>query len=270
VTDFNLRRGLRDGTLDLRVINSLTKYPSIPTFHKLTEGILADDDTVPFTGRVTVTEKVNGTNARLIIFPDGEVIVGSREELLYAAGDVVANSKLGIVETVHPRWTSTASECLRGFDSVYVVYGEVYGAGIDGAREYLDAGQRVTGFRVFDACRVPQDALLLDSAEKAAAWREHGGQDYAPDPILDIWCEYLGAPRVPTLHDTEAERLPSDVAEAGRWLEKVVPSTQVGLGERADGRAEGVVLRGWDVDGNRLLAKLRYEDVRRTLKRRAQ
>lgn len=57
---------------DLRAVNSLTKYPSIPTYHALDPGnggLL--DDAIPFMGRVIGTEKVDGTNARIILLQDG-------------------------------------------------------------------------------------------------------------------------------------------------------------------------------------------------------
>jgi hypothetical protein len=56
---------LRDA--DLTALNSLTKYPSIPTYHTLDSGnggLL--DETVPFSGEVIGSEKVDGTNSRII------------------------------------------------------------------------------------------------------------------------------------------------------------------------------------------------------------
>ncbi len=70
----------------------MTKYPSIPTYHALDPrngGLL--DETVPFTGTVLATEKVDGTNARIVQLPDGGYLLGSREELLYAKGDLIGN-----------------------------------------------------------------------------------------------------------------------------------------------------------------------------------
>jgi len=50
---------------------------------------------------VLVTEKVDGCNGRIIILPDG-YLIGSREELLHASGDLIFNSDCGIVETLRP------------------------------------------------------------------------------------------------------------------------------------------------------------------------
>ena len=72
-------------TVDLSKINSLTKYPSIPTYHKLDpkNGSLLEE-ALNFQGTLIATEKVDGTNARIICLPDGNYLLGSREELLYA------------------------------------------------------------------------------------------------------------------------------------------------------------------------------------------
>ena len=65
--------------VDLRLLNSLTKYPSIPTYHTLDprDGGLTDPATV-FSGDVIATEKVDGTNSRLVLLPDGSYLIGSR------------------------------------------------------------------------------------------------------------------------------------------------------------------------------------------------
>ena len=57
---------------DLGKLNSMTKYPSILTYHTLGDkGVLRETVQVPFAGRVLGTEKVDGTNCRLIFCPDG-------------------------------------------------------------------------------------------------------------------------------------------------------------------------------------------------------
>src|SRR5687767_1954189 len=95
VTAFNVR------TADLKAINSMTKYPSIPTYHALDprDGSLLEE-TIPFSGMVIGTEKIDGTNSRIILLPDGTYLLGSREELLYARGDLIGNPALGIVDAL--------------------------------------------------------------------------------------------------------------------------------------------------------------------------
>lgn len=66
-------------TASLRAVNSMTKYPSIPTYHALdTKNGCLLGETVPLAGPVILTEKVDGTNARIIALPDGSWIIGSR------------------------------------------------------------------------------------------------------------------------------------------------------------------------------------------------
>ena len=56
---FDIRR------VDLGKLNSMTKYPSILTYHNLGDkGILQETVQIPFEGRVIGTEKVDGTNTR--------------------------------------------------------------------------------------------------------------------------------------------------------------------------------------------------------------
>lgn len=90
-------------SVDLKKLNSLTKYPSIPTYHALGErGKLSETIQVNFANQFIIgTEKIDGTNARIICFSDGYVI-GSREELLYAKGDLIGNPAMGIVEALKP------------------------------------------------------------------------------------------------------------------------------------------------------------------------
>src|SRR5262245_33388117 len=90
-------------------LNALTKYPSIQTYHPLhppksrSHGRRAPVlPQVRFSGQVLATEKIDGANARIILLPDGSFLLGSREELLYAAGDLLWNPALGIVATVRP------------------------------------------------------------------------------------------------------------------------------------------------------------------------
>src|ERR1051326_571600 len=69
-------------------LNSATQYPSILTYHALGErGRLTEDRTTDFStvnpDDVEVTEKIDGTNARIIIPPRrmGGALIGSRTEL---------------------------------------------------------------------------------------------------------------------------------------------------------------------------------------------
>jgi hypothetical protein len=261
---FNLRGGLADGRYSLATLNSLTKYPSIPTYHPVGDrGVLQDVPPVRFHGTVDLTEKIDGANARVISLPDGTVIVGSREELLHARGDLIHNTKLGIVDTLRDLDVIELAADLTG-DSILVVFGEVYGHSIGPGKRY-SGGTTRTGFRVFDVAYVPVDHLTWE-VEHAASWRQHGGQKWFSEVAIDSVARDLGVERVPGLGSVAVEKLPRDVSETHTWLGAQVSASRAVLRVRSGDRvaAEGVVIRGFDADGGRLLAKARFEDYVRT------
>jgi hypothetical protein len=255
---FNIRH------VDLGKLNSMTKYPSILTYHALGDkGMLQETVQIPFEGRIIGTEKVDGTNTRLIFCPDQSVLVGSREDLLWERRDLIGNSAMGIVEavkeTVH-RLVETL--CRPGRIAVYFV--EVFGRSIGGgAKNYTKTGK--VGFRLFDVVFIENFDELFDCpADKIAHWRDNGGQRYVDaDEIVKLAAE-VGFQTVPALFDTAAAQLPTDLDETYRFL-LTFPSSQCKLDEEANGIPEGVVVRSPD---RSRIAKLRREDYERTLKRR--
>jgi hypothetical protein len=268
---FDYVQGVQEGRFSLDTLNSLTKYPSIQTYHELGKrGILTETVTY-FVGEVEVTEKVDGTNARVIVFPDGLVILGSREELLWATGDLIHNPALGIVNTLQGLGIPVAARAqLSAPDKIRVVYGEVYGDGIGSAGKRYAAGQKgLTGFRVFDVANVPVEGLVW-SKEEAAGWRDRGGQTYETAEAIQGTADYLGAGRVPSISWTTDQEMPKTIEDTHAWLKLQAPWTRVALasqeGELAP--AEGVVVRGFDVSRCRLLAKIRFEDYDRTMRDR--
>jgi len=248
---------------DLVKLNSLTKYPSISTYHTLDprSGNLLEER-VPFSGRVLGTEKIDGTNARVIGLPDGSYLLGSREELLYARGDLIGNPALGIVEAL-----KEVAEQLRAAveNAIVSYYFEVYGGKVTGAAKQYSGEQRV-GFRLFDVARIDDyDALLARSAPELAAWREGGGQPFADETALQQMGEHHGLALTPRILETEGEALPGTVESMLAFLREALPETRCALDEQAGRRPEGLVIRTPD----RLrIAKLRFEDYERTLRRR--
>ncbi|MBE1488076.1 RNA ligase family protein [Plantactinospora soyae] len=256
MSDFDVR------TADLSIINSMTKYPSIPTYHELDPrngGLL--DATVPFAGRVFLTEKIDGTNGRIVSLPDGSYLIGSREELLYARGDLIGNPALGIVEALRP-----IADRLRptGPDRIVVHFFEVYGGKVTaGSKHYTNA--RTVGARLFDVAVLDDHAELLTwPAERISAWREAAGQRFlAEDDLLET-AAAAGLETVPRLDAVEATELPTDLDKMFRFLGEYLPSTTVAL-DGTPGRAEGIVLRS---ETRSAIAKARFQDYERTLKRR--
>ena len=254
-------RSTRD--LDLGKLNSATKYPSIPTYHALGErgALLAEH--VNFDGQTLIaTEKVDGTNSRIILMPDGCYLIGSREELLYARGDLIHNPALGIVDTLK----QTAERIVEGVstpaDVITVVSLETYGGKTTAAAKQYTS-QREFGYRVFDVSRIAL-AHLDASREAIAAWRENGGQSFLREQELIELVDSLQLELTPRLEIRKT--LPTTIVETHGWLESMIPTTLVALDDSAGGRPEGLVVR--TADRSRI-AKIRYEDYQRHLKRAA-
>lgn len=253
--------------IDLNRLNSASKYPSIPTYHQLDprNGQLLDD-TVTFTGPVIGTEKIDGTNARIILvpdlLPDGNPtwVIGSREELLHAQGDLIANPAQGIAAALAP----TANCLISHRRELVVFYVELYGGKIGaGAKHYT--GHRGVDWRLFDIAVVPNPEVVLDwSAEKISAWRDEGGQTWlAEDDLLRAAAEF-GLALAPRLFTLDAGGLPAGLAETRAFLAHHLPATRVAIDGDANGEPEGIVLRS---PGRATIAKARFGDYDRTLRR---
>ena len=140
--------------VDLRKLNSATKYPSIPTYHALGEKGALLEECVPLAGKELVsTEKIDGTNSRIILTPDGCYQIGSREELLFARGDLVHNPALGIVDALRATAERIIERQPTAADTITTVYLETYGGKTTGAAKQY-SGCREYGYRMFDLTRV--------------------------------------------------------------------------------------------------------------------
>lgn len=258
--------------LDLDKLNSLTKYPSIPTYHALGQKGRLTDEHMALSGRVIATEKVDGTNARVVISSasigrEFQYIIGSREELLYARGDLLANPCLGIVDAVREIAERTyLNEVFPTFpndpDDLIVVYGEAYGGKIgDASKQYSKQGK--TGFRVFDVARISlwREKLAMP-IEKIASWREHGGQEFMGYDAMINW-QPAWLDKVSVIYDGDAASVPTRHDEVLAWLRENLPMSQAVLDDSAGGKPEGLVIRTPD---RKAIVKVRFEDYERTLR----
>lgn len=239
-------------------MNSATKYPSIDTYHELdpSDGTLKDAVTY-YTGPVLLTEKIDGANGRIVVMPGGDWFIGSREEFLYARGDRVFNSQLGIVQVLEPI-ADAGMPSLEGF--IQVFYLEVYGHRIgQGGKNYSTSS---AGYRLFDIARVPVDVITWPR-EKIASWRDHGGQQWASEEELQA----NALPKTPRLATVQGEGLPAGIQETLEFLRTVVPATEAALDSSGRGVPEGIVLRSQD---RKKISKAKYRDYERTLRARAQ
>lgn len=250
-------------TTDLRKLNSLTKYPSIPTHHALDpkNGGLLEEPTL-YEGPVIGTEKVDGTNGRIILLPDGQWLIGSREDLLTARGDIVHNPALGIVDALRPVAERAATIGAGEFGEILVFFLEVYGFKQLPAWKHYGSGK--PAFRLFDVVAVLDDMLAWE-VERIASWRQSGGQNFASESGLHDLAKQIGVEVTPRLFEIDGSDLPSDVAGMRAFMDAYRNTLVATSGE--PGLNEGIVLRSPD---RSVISKARFQDYDRTLKRRNQ
>jgi hypothetical protein len=245
-------------------INTLTKYPSILTLHKLNEkGRFTEEFTTNINGELMyATEKIDGTNVRIVLFGD-QYLIGSRENILHHSDDLYFDNAMGIVEGI--KKIGNFQKHLMPFNSFTVIYGEFFGGKITAnSKQY---GKDKTSFRVFDLAVFEDLSILELSQEKISKWREKEtengiiyGQNFFDKKDLELYLQFM------TLFmGFEADIVPSIEFETGdmsietisKNLRKFLPKTNVALSEQAEGKAEGIVLRN---ENRTKIVKLRFED----------
>lgn len=273
MSDINLLRAYIGQELGgLRKLNSMTKYPSIPTYHEMGEKGRLSEGTPLDMGHhpLLVTEKVDGTSGRIILTPHGWLI-GSREELLQARGDIVWNPALGIVEVLRhwaeEMWQET-KEFIKG---VVVVYPEVYGGRTTkSARNYTVEKDQFNA-SVFDIATFTPGMigdLKLMEGVTLAAWREH--TDNRVRFLAQGLDGFIGRVNLP--NDLSAvprscvvKGLPDGIEDVQAWMNAMVtaaPPDQF-LSIKKE-RIEGFVVRSL---GGTQIAKVRFQDYQRTLRK---
>ncbi len=241
-------------------INTLTKYPSILTLHKLGErGKLLNELTTPLEGeQLFATEKIDGTNVRIICLGD-EYLVGSREFILHYCNDLFYDLTQGIVDGLKQLQVKIpATSCLT------VIYGELFGGKTSANARWYGTGK--IGFRMFDVAEYEDLSVLNESREAISHWREHeteAGIVYGQKFLTrkDIAARF---PELPLVPEVNFEITGWSHAEVLESLKRFVPSTKVALTENALGKAEGIVLRN---EARTKIVKARFEDYERTLKK---
>lgn len=242
-------------------INTLTKYPSILTLHKLGEkGRLLDELTTPVLGEeMYATEKIDGTNARIICY-GSEFLIGAREFILHHSDDLYFDNAQEIVNGIY-----TLNVNIPTTDVLTVIYGEFYGGKTSAnSKQY---GKEVNGFRVFDIAVYNDIFILEKSLADISKWREtetkdgivYGQNFLTRSEMTTLFPDFEYVPLVDfNLGDFSHKEILKNLTES-------IPTTNVALTETALKRPEGLVLR----NSNRSkIVKVRYEDYERTLKSR--
>jgi hypothetical protein len=244
-------------------INSLTKYPSIPTYHLLdpTNGALIEKVGVEFTGRVIGTEKIDGCNARIIQIPGGDYLLGSREELLYFRNDLIGNMAHGIVDNLR-QVADRLTPLNESAHCAVVYYLELYGGKNTTAAAKQYSGLGTYDWRVFDIATI--DDLSVKTSwplPKISSWRDAGGQSFATDEHMRNTCRIESMECVPVLLDLEADKLPTTRDGMYDLLVEHAAISVVALDDKAGGKAEGIV---WRTEDRSAIAKVRFGDYKRT------
>ncbi|MDZ4844583.1 MAG: RNA ligase family protein [Chitinophagales bacterium] len=241
-------------------INTLTKYPSILTLHKLGEREkLTNELTTPLEGeQLFATEKIDGTNVRIICLGD-EYLIGSREFILHFCHDLYYDLTQGIVDglkELQVKFPSTTH--------LSVIYGELFGGKTSANAKWYGMGK--IGFRVFDVAEYDDLSVLNESREAISHWREHEtetgivyGQKFLTRK--NITARFSELQLVPEVNFEFTGLGHAEILES---LKRFIPSTKVALTENALGKAEGIVLRN---EERKKIVKVRFEDYERTLKK---
>jgi len=243
-------------------LNSLTKYPSILTYHNLGEkGTLLNTLTEgkSFQNQdYFVSEKINGTNTRIILYKN-DFLIGSREEILYFKGDLIGNPVLNIVNTVK-QYAEKLS--LNYHDRLFVFYGETYGGNINReSKQYTS--KKEYNYNSFDISEMEFEEvedLLSKSINDIASWREHGGQKFLNLYDFYDYNNYNLIPFVPHLTSFNGNQFPTDLEKTYEYM-KNFKETKAGID--FNGKSEGIVIRSFD---RSFIRKLRFEEYEKTLK----
>lgn len=249
----------------LEKINSITKYPSILTYHQLgSKGGLKDElieNGFPADTKLYITEKVDGTNGRFV-YLNNDYFMGQREMFVYAKNDRITTSDI-----VLPIMRELEDFEIVSKDMFTVIYGEVYGYKVqDGSKVYCTEGNTDRKFRLFDIWQMPIEELdkYLSKADmqQIVYDREHNWQPWLNVIDFEHLANAFNLEITPRRGTINSDDLPVSAIETKEWLEFNFKDSLSIIGDgmgtnQKFGKAEGVVIRTAD---RGVIRKLRFED----------
>ena len=252
-----------------KALNTLTKYPSILTLHKLgKKNTITEELSTLIEGQeLEGTEKVDGANMRLIFYK-GERIIGTREELfIYTINDFnnIPKEFFSMIGYVKPFYEKAKWNIKYNTDKLTVVYGELYGGNIGkNAKNY---GVDKIGFRVFDVAVYDDLSILSKPLDEISRWREketengivYGQHFLTREEMMEQFKEFDFVPTV----DFEVGDMSHQTIYNN--LKHYIPTTNVALTADSLKRPEGLILRSKNTD-KRIIVKVRFEDYERALR----
>ena len=254
-------------------LNSLTKYPSIQTYHEFdtNKHILKEQLTFPneTDESIYITEKIDGTNIRILIL-NNDYVIGGREEWIYAKGDraiVKANKPYinflkNIIENILSK-----KQALKK-DTLYCIYGELHGSKIQRSWTNYTSNENEYGFRVFD---IWSESLIgneimknIKLPEQASRWRETNQQNWYSYNAVQLFCNYFNLDMVPYIRTDVLSQIPTTLEETYDFLTEF-KTTRINLDKKAkkQNKSEGIVIR---TSNRKYISKLRFEDYEKTFK----
>lgn len=253
-------------TFDIRRLDSLTKYPSITTWHDFDAGGAPSE--IESDMELFITEKVDGTNGRIVRL-GGQWWIGSRDKLLARNDNGLFPGPSNPIEHAIVNTLRPIAERTIGLDHVTAWYFEVFGDGIGAAsKEYARRGSGQVSCRLFDHAVIKNsDEVMSWRQEQIAGWRQRGGQTF--DSVENLSTQLSGlVGLVPYLSSSPvlARNLPKTIFDGRPFIERWVGKTsRVKLDVDGLGRTEGVVVRTAD---RKRIFKLRLEDYDKAMRKR--
>lgn len=251
--------------------NSLTKYPSIPTYHTMKEGILLDSITnrlIDSNTKVYITEKIDGTNTRILVY-NNDYIIGSREDWFYAKGDrVFPSSVKGFAFISKVAEQILATKKLKP-NTLYCIYGELYGTDIQKTWTHYTSSKDSFDYRIFDVWSMGKSAFseMSDNitANDASNWRENNSQPWLNVEELEDLCKNIDCERVPYQKTDILLNIPITKLGAFEYLMNYrITGINLDDSDKKCKDGEGIVVRTSD---RKYIVKLRFEDYIKTFRK---